>query len=710
MTLRLRSGTGQFDEPSRRVIEFSGKHYLEMKKAPVAEKIPYDITVNGHTRTDNYYWLRNREDPKVIRYLTEENKYREEVMKDTKDFEQALYDEMIARMRQTDMSVPYFLDGYFYYSRYEEGKEYTIYCRKKGSLDAAEEVMLDVNRLAEGHTYFSVGGLSVSPDNRLLAYGVDTLGRRIYTIYIKDLESGDIYSETLPGTSGSAAWASDNETFFYTVKDAETLRSFRIMKHKLGTAFMHDTQVYEETDESYVCGVYSTKSKKFIMIGAHSLLSDEYRYLDAGNPGGEFSIVQPRKKGLEYSVNHYKDHFYLVTNHEARNFRLMSAPVKSPGMENWKELIAHREDVYLSSIDIFSRYLVISERKDGLTRIKVRSWEGKDEHYIDFEEEAYSAHTSVNPEFDSYILRFTYTSMTTPGSVYDYDMRTKERTLLKQQEVVGDFNPGDYETRRLYAGSADGVRIPISMVYRKGMEKNGKNPLLLYGYGSYGITIDPSFSSTRLSLLDRGFIFAIAHIRGGQVYGREWYDDGKLLKKKNTFHDFILCAEYLVKEGYTTPPHLYAMGGSAGGLLLGAVANMRPTLFNGMVAAVPFVDIVTTMLDESIPLTTGEYDEWGDPRDPEYYRYILSYSPYDNVRALNYPHLLVTTGLHDSQVQYWEPAKWVAKLRDMKTGDSHILLHINMKTGHSGASGRFEKFRDIAMEYTFLCMLEGIRK
>ncbi|HYW94452.1 MAG TPA: S9 family peptidase, partial [Bacteroidales bacterium] len=580
-------------------------------KPPVAKKIPHDITVNGHTRTDNYYWLKDRDDANVIKYLEEENRYREDVMKDVRPFQDALFEEMVGRIKQTDMSVPYLYNGYYYYSRYEEGKEYPFYCRRKGSPESPEEMMLNVNEMAEGHSYYNVTGLSVSPDNRVLSYGVDTVSRRLYTIHFKDLETGRHYSDLLPDTTGGAAWANDNKTVFYTVKDQQTLRSFRVKRHKLGQTAGEDVTVYEEKDETFVCGAYTSKSKNYIMIGAHATLSDEYRFLDANDPGGTFTVVQPRRRNLEYSVSHYKDRFYIVTNYKARNFRLMETHVGSPALENWKEVIGHRDDVYLSSVDIFTGFLVISERKDGLNQIRIKPWNGEKEHYIHFEEEAYTAYTSVNPEFNTGILRFSYTSMTTPGSVYDYNMNTRERTLLKQQEVVGSFNPADYETKRLYATASDGTKIPVSMVYRKNITLNGKNPLLLYGYGSYGITVDPSFSTVRLSLLDRGFIFAIAHIRGGQIYGRQWYDDGKLLKKMNTFTDFISCAGYLIKENFTGPDHLYAMGGSAGGLLMGAVINLEPELFKGVIAAVPFVDVVTTMLDDSIPLTTGEYDEWG---------------------------------------------------------------------------------------------------
>lgn len=677
-------------------------------KPPIAQKQPKELTIHGDTRIDNYYWLRNREDSAVIAYLEAENAYREAVMEHTEELQSKLYDEIVGRIKQTDMSVPYRLNGYYYYTRYEEGQEYPIYCRKKGSLEAEEEILLNVNEMAEGYSYYQVAGLSVSPDNKMLSFGVDTLSRRIYTIHFKNLETGQILEDKLNVTSGSAAWANDNKTVFYTVKDEQTLRPYKVYKHKLGSDSNNDKLIYTEEDETFVCGAYKTKSREYIMIGSFATLSNEYRFLNADNPDGEFSILQPRIRELEYSVSHYNDKFYVLTNLDAQNFRLMETPVNAPGKENWKEVIPHREDVYLNGIEIFSNYLVVSERKDGLVNLRIMPWGDSEEHYMEFPEEAYLAYISTNPEFDTDILRYGYTSMTTPNSTYDYNMKTREKELLKQQEVIGDFNPDNYETKRLYAKADDGKKIPISLVYRKGIEKNAKNPLLLYAYGSYGYTIDPTFSSVRLSLLDRGFVYAIAHIRGGQIYGRQWYEEGKLLEKKNTFTDFVEAGEYLVEENYTNPENMYAMGGSAGGLLMGAVVNIAPELFNGVIAAVPFVDVVTTMLDESIPLTTGEFDEWGNPKEKEYYDYMLSYSPYDNVVVQDYPNMLVTTGLHDSQVQYWEPAKWVAKLRDLKTDDNLLLLYVNMDTGHGGASGRFERYKETAMEYAFLLMLEGI--
>jgi len=705
----LKSGKAVFTIMAVIAVLTACKNEIKME-APVAIKIPVELTKHGHTRIDDYYWLRERENPEVIKYLEEENAYFDTMMSGTKQLQEKLYNEIVGRIKQTDMSVPYLQECYYYYTRFEEGKEYPIYCRKPGSLEAEEEVLLNVNDLAEGYSYYHVGGISVSPDNSMIAYGVDTVGRRNYTIYIKKLLTGELLPDAIPSTTGSATWANDNKTLFYSKKDETTLRPFQIYRHILGSEPSGDRLIYQENDETFYCAVFKTKSRKYIMIVSGSTLSTEYRFIDAGRPDDPFKIIQPRVRELEYSIDHFGDKFYIVTNLDAKNFRLMETPVDAPGKENWKELIPHREDVFLTGIDIFREYLVVSERKNGLTDIRVIRWDDKSEHHIDFGEEAYLAYTSVNREFDTEILRYGYTSLTTPGSVFDYNMKTKEKTLLKQEEVLGGYDLTQYETRRLYAPAADGTPIPISIVYRKGLQKNGKNPLLLYGYGSYGITIDPSFSSVRLSLIDRGFVFAIAHIRGGQINGRSWYEDGKLLKKMNTFNDFNTCAEFLINEKYTSPQHLYAMGGSAGGLLMGAIINMQPELYNGIVAAVPFVDVVTTMLDETIPLTTGEYDEWGNPNEKEYFDYILSYSPYDNVKPGNYPHMLVTTGLHDSQVQYWEPAKWVAKLRDMKTDNNLLLMYTNMDTGHGGASGRYQRYRESARDYAFLLMLEGIKK
>ena len=692
------------------VISCSNRQTTVDMKPPIAEKKPKELTIHGHTRIDDYFWLNQRDDSSVINYLKAENAYTDSVMRDTKELQDDLYNEIISRIKQTDESVPYLDNGYYYYSRFEEGKEYPIYCRKKGNLDADEEVLLNVNEMAEGHDYFQVAGLSVSPDNNKIAYGVDTVSRRKYTIYFKDLISGEILTDAIPVTTGGAYWANDNKTVFYTQKDEETLRPYKVFRHILNSPATSDVLIFHETDDTYNTFVYKSKSDQFIFLGSSSTLSDEYRYLDANTPERDFTMIQPRERNLEYSVDQYQDKFYIVTNLEAKNFRLMEVPISNPGKENWKELIPHREDVYLNNIEIFNDYLVVEERKDGLNNLRIISWDDGSEYYVDFSEEVYVTGISVNREFNSKWLRYDYSSLTTPNSTFDFNMDTREKKLMKQQEVVGDFNPSNYEAKRLYAPASDGVKIPISLVYRKGIKLNGKNPLLLYGYGSYGITMDPYFSSVRLSLLDRGFVYAIAHIRGGQIYGRQWYEDGKLLKKMNTFTDFNSCAEYLIEQKYTGTEYLIAQGGSAGGLLMGAIVNMRPDLYKGIIANVPFVDVVTTMLDESIPLTTGEYDEWGNPNIKEYYDYMLSYSPYDNVKAQDYPAMLVTTGLHDSQVQYWEPAKWVAKLRDMKTDDNLLLLKTEMETGHGGASGRFERYKEVALDIAFMLKILGISK
>jgi len=678
-------------------------------EAPVAAKKAKELTMHGHTRVDNYYWLRERENPEVISYLEAENSYRETVMKGTEQFQKDLFDEIVGRIKQDDESVPYKENGYFYYARYEEGKEYPIFCRKKENMEAAEEILANVNEMAEGHSYYQVGGLNVSPDNRYMAIGIDTVSRRKYTIYIKDLETGKMLEDRIPLTTGGAYWANDNKTLFYTQKDDETLRSKAVFRHVMGTDASVDVLIFEETDETFGTGVYKSKSKKYMIIGCYSTLTSEYRVLHADDPEGDFKVVQPRERALEYDISHYGDYFYIITNLDATNFRLMKTPVNMTEKENWVEVIAHREDVFLQGLEIFKDYLVIQEKKEGLNQLRVMPWDGSEEHFIDMEEEVYSAGISVNPEFNSHILRYRYSSLTTPSTVIDYQMDLREKTILKQDEVLGGtFDPANYEAKRIYATADDGKKIPMSIVYRKGTELNGANPTLLYGYGSYGATMDPGFRSYRLSLLDRGYVYAIAHIRGSQIYGRPWYEDGKLLKKKNTFTDFNDCAEHLIKEKYTSPDHLYAMGGSAGGLLMGAVINLQPELYNGVIAAVPFVDVITTMLDEDIPLTTSEYDEWGNPNEKKYYDYMLSYSPYDQVEAKEYPNLLVTTGLHDSQVQYWEPAKWVAKLREMKTDDNQLLMYCNMETGHGGASGRFEQYKETAMEYAFLFSLEEI--
>ncbi|WP_089921018.1 S9 family peptidase [Chitinophaga rupis] len=675
--------------------------------APVAPKIPKTLTIHGDTRTDNYYWMNDRNDPKVIAYLQAENAYLDTIMQPEKKLRESLYEEMKGRIMETDASAPYMKNGYYYYTRFETGKEYPIYCRKKGSLEAAEEVILNVNEVAQGHAYCHVSGLSVSPDNRLLAFGVDTVSRRKYVIRVKELATGNILPDAIPETSGDVAWANDNQTFFYTGKHPETLREERILRHKLGTEVSKDEQVYMEKDETFDVEVRRSKSGQFIMIASTSTLSAEYRILDASKPEGSFRIFQPRQKDLLYDIEPLNDRFYIRTNLDAKNFRLMESPLDKTSKENWKEVIPHRADVLLEEFEVFREYLVLAERKDGLSQLHIMNLQNHQDHYLHFDEPAYVAGISINPELDTKELRYSYTSMTTPASTYDYNMETRKSELKKRQEVLGGYDPKDYVTERLYATAKDGVKVPISIVYKKGFEKNGKHPLLLYGYGSYGITTEPTFSSARLSLLNRGFAFAIAHIRGGEEMGRYWYEDGKLFKKMNTFTDFIACAEHLVAQHYTSPAHLYAQGGSAGGLLMGAVTNLRPDLWHGVIAGVPFVDVLTTMLDESIPLTTGEFDEWGNPKNKDAYEYMKQYSPYDNVVAKAYPNMLVTTGLHDSQVQYWEPAKWVAKLRELKTDHNLLLMKTDMEAGHGGASGRFAALKKTALEQAFLLKLEG---
>lgn len=675
---------------------------------PLATKQPRELNMHGHTRIDNYYWLNERENPEVISYLNAENAYTKQVMADTEELQEKLFNEIVSRIKQTDESVPYKKNGYFYYSRFETGKEYPIYARKKGSLNSEEEIMLNANERAAGKSYYAASGLSVSPDNRLMAFGEDTVSRRQYTLRFKNLQSGEMLKDMIPNTTGGAVWANDNKTIFYTMKDP-ALRSFKIFRHVLGTPVSQDKEVYHEADETFSTFVYKTKSEKYIIIGSRSTVSQEFRFVDASNPAGTFKVIQPRERGLEYSIDHFGDSFYIRTNKDgATNFKLMKTPVAKTTKENWTEVIPHREDTYLEGTEIFKDFLVLQERRNALTHLRVKKWyDPKTDYYVDFGEEAYTAGISINPDFDSKVLRYGYSSLTTPNSTYDFNMETKEKTLLKEQEVVGDFDKNNYESRRIYATARDGVKIPVSLVYRKGLKLDGNNPTLQYAYGSYGSSTNPGFSSVRLSLLERGFVYAIAHIRGGQEMGRQWYEDGKMMKKKNSFTDFIDVSEYLIKQKYTNPGKLFAQGGSAGGLLMGAVVNMRPDLYKGIHAAVPFVDVITTMLDTSIPLTTGEFDEWGNPADKEAYDYMLSYSPYDNVENKEYPNLLVTTGLHDSQVQYFEPAKWVAKLREMKTDDNLLLLQTNMEAGHGGASGRFQPYRETALQYAFFLKLAG---
>jgi len=706
LALFLGCNPADTNQSNSKPIEMSKK--IEIP-APVAKKVAKEMTIHGDTRNDPYYWLNQREDQEVIDYLNAENAYTKEALKHTESFQQKLYDEIVGRIKQDDSSVPYPDNGYYYKTKFEEGKEYPIYIRKKGNLDAPEELLIDVNELASGFKFYRATGLRISPDNSILAYGVDTLSRRIYTVHFKNLKTGEMLSDQIPNTTGGVVWANDNRTLFYVVKDKTSLRSYKIFRHTLGTDASEDVEVFHEDDETFSTFVYKSKSKKYIIIGSFHTVSNEYRILDADDPNGEFKVFQPRVRDLEHSIAHHEDKWYVLTNKDARNFRLMVTPEKATTQENWTEVIPHREDVLIEDIDVFKDYLVLSERKEGITQIRIHPWEGEG-HYIKFKEDAYLAFVSTNRVFDSQVLRVGYQSQTTPNSTFDYDIKDRKLTLLKEQAVLGGFSADNYASERLYATARDGAKVPISLVYRKGFKKDGSAPLLLYGYGSYGSSMEPFFSYSRLSLLDRGFAFAIAHIRGGEEMGRHWYEDGKLLNKKNTFKDFIDCGEYLISQNYTSKEKLYAMGGSAGGLLMGAVINMRPDLFHGVVAQVPFVDVVTTMLDESIPLTTGEFDEWGNPKNEEYYHYMKSYSPYDNIEKKDYPHMLVTTGLHDSQVQYWEPAKWVARLRDLKTDDHVLLLHTNMEAGHGGASGRFKRHKETALQYAFLMDLAGIHE
>lgn len=687
--------------------------------APVANKDLKISVVHGDTIKDEYFWMRlsdeqkNAKTPdaqtkKVIDYLNAENAYRQQMMSHTDTFQNRLFEEIKGRIKQTDMSVPYKDNGYYYITRYEDGREYPIYARKKESLDAPEEIMLNVNELAEGHEYFAVGGRSISTDNKILAYGEDTVSRRQYTIRFKNLENGQNLTDVIPNTTGGIVWANDNKTVFYTKKDA-SLRSYQIYRHTLGMPESTDKLIFHEKDETFSAFVYKTKSKKYLIIGSSATLSQEYRILEADHPTGEFRMFQSRERNLEFDISHYQDKWYIRTNKDAaQNFKIMTTPESATDKSNWVDLLPYDKNIFIEGVDIFKDHMVISERKGGITQLRVRPWDGKGEHYIQFAEASYTTGLGINPDFDSDLLRLDYTSLTTPNTTYDYNVKNKKLELLKQQEVVGSFHPDDYISERHMVKVTDGTLVPISIVYKKGFTKDGTRPVLLYGYGSYGISMDPYFSSARLSLLDRGFGFAIAHIRGGQEMGRQWYEDGKFFKKKNTFTDFIDCGDFLVREGYAAKDKLFAEGGSAGGLLMGAVMNMRPDLWKGVLAAVPFVDVVNTMLDESIPLTTGEFDEWGNPKMKDYYEYMKSYSPYDNVEAKAYPATLITTGYWDSQVQYWEPAKWLAKLRDMKTDKNPMLMYCNMETGHGGASGRFKVLKESAMKYAFILDLAGL--
>ncbi|WP_413998765.1 S9 family peptidase [Flavobacterium sp. W1B] len=684
----------------------------EKIQPPVAKIIPTKLEKFGDVRIDDYFWLNDRENPEVIDYLNKENEYYQKMTAHTKDFQKDLFEEMKSRIKEDDESVPYLYNGYYYITRFEKGKDYPIYSRKKESLSAKEEIMFDCNELAKDHKYFKLSGLSISVDNQYATYALDLVGRRIYTLHFKNLATGEILADKIENATGNTTWANDNKTIFYTRQDEKTLRSDKVFKHKLGDETSKDELVYFEKDDTYNVGVGKDKSKKYIFISSSSTLTTEFRTLLADNPEGKFTLFQKRVRGLEYSISFFGDNFYIVTNKDkATNFKLMKTPETATSKENWQDVIAHREDVLLEDIDIFKDFLVVSERSNGLNKIRIMPWNGKDEYYLPFESETYTAYTTTNVDFDTDVLRYGYQSMATPASVIDFNMKTKAKEIKKEQEVLGGkFDKNNYIEERVWATATDGTKVPISMVYRKGLKKDAKNPLLLYAYGSYGHSMDAYFSSTRLSLLDRGFIYAIAHIRGGEDLGRKWYEDGKLLKKKNTFTDFIDCSKYVIDQKYTSPEHLYAEGGSAGGLLMGVIVNSAPELYKGVIAQVPFVDVMTTMLDDTIPLTTGEYDEWGNPNVKKYYDYMRSYSPYDNVKEQNYPNMYVSTGLHDSQVQYWEPAKWVAKLRKIKKDANILYLDTNMDAGHGGASGRFEALKELSKEFSFLLDLEKINK
>lgn len=679
---------------------------------PKPEKVLKEFSLHNDTRTDEYYWLNQRTEPKVLDYLKAENTYLDTMMSATKPLQEKLFAEMKARIKEKDETLPYKDNGYWYYSRYEEGKEYPVYCRKEGSLSAPEEVMLDQNEMAKDFRYYAIGGRVVSDNNQLIAFTVDTVSRRLYGLKFKDLVTGRIYPETIPNVEGAAlAWATDNKTVFYIKKDLTTLLGYQIWRHELGTDMANDVMVYEEKDNRYYLRLYKSKSDKYIVIFSDmNELSTEVRLLEASNPQGSFKIFQPRESRLQYQVEHFENKFFIRTDLDAPNFRIMETPESATEKENWKELIAHRDNVLISGMTVFSNHLVLNEMKDALSQLRIINMSDKSDHYIKADEPVFTSFVNINPDFNTPILRYSYSSMTTPSSIYDYNMDSKEKKLMKQTEVLGGFNKEEYQSERIWATARDGSKIPVSLLYKKGLQKNGENPLLLHSYGSYGLSSYPTFNSNILSLVNRGFIYAVAHVRGGMELGRQWYDNGRLLNKKNTFYDFIDCGEYLLKEKFTSKNHLYASGGSAGGLLMGAIVNYRPDLWHGVIAEVPFVDVITTMSDPSIPLTTGEYEEWGDPSVKEEYLYMKSYSPYDNVEKKDYPHMLVTTGLHDSQVQYFEPAKWVARLRERKTDDNLLLFKINMDYGHGGASGRFDYLKDEALQYAFLLALEGIRE
>ena len=675
---------------------------------PVAKKIPKIDTLHGDILIDDYFWLRERENPEVMDYLIAENEYTTKVMEHTEAFQTMIYKEMISRIKETDLSVPEKVDSFYYYRRTEEGKQYPIYCRKKTNLENDEEILLEQNILAESHDYLEIGAFKVSPDHSLLAYSIDTTGSERFILYVKDLKTKDLYKERLANTGYSVAWANDNRTLFYTTLD-NAKRPYKLHRHILGNEQEQDKMVYHEPDDIFWLGIARTKDGKYLLMDMGSHTTTETHYLKTDNPNGEFRLLYPRVQDIEYYVEHQNGYFLILSNEDAKNFKLAKVAENNPKKANWIEIIPHRDSVKIDGFDVFRDFFVVSERKNGLEQLRVTKIDGDLTHYVEFPEPTYTFWFSANKDYNSGLLRFTYMSLVTPKSVFDYDMETRTRDLKKKYEVLGGYEPEQYESQRIYAIAPDGIKIPISMVYKKGIKKNAKNPVFLTGYGAYGGSFDPYFSSNRLSLLDRGFIYAIAHIRGGGEMGRYWYEQGKMLNKKNTFTDFIACAEHLIEQKYTSTEKLVISGGSAGGLLVGAVVNMRPDLFHIVVADVPFVDLINTMLDASLPLTVLEYEEWGNPHDEEYYRYMKSYSPYDNVIAQEYPHMLITAGLNDTRVMYWEGAKWTAKLRALKTDDNTLLLRTNMGTGHLGASGRYDFLKDIAFEYTFILDVLGIK-
>ncbi len=682
-------------------IALAASAALAAPNPPVAKQSPKVDTLFGTVMTDNYYWLREKSSPEVIDYLKAENAYTDSMTATTTGLQEKIYNEMIGRIKETDLSLPVFRDGYYYYSRDEKGKQYKIYCRKKGSLDAAEEIILDGNQLGEGKNFSSIGGMMVSPNQQLLAYAWDTAGNEIYSIYFKNLETGAVNADVIPAAANDLQWGNDNTTLFYTTLD-ETLRPYRLWRHALGTDPATDVMVYEEPDQKFFVGIGKSKSKAYIFLALGSAVTSEYRYLDANNPTGDFKMFASRRQDIEYTVEHHGDRFFVLTNDGAKNFRLMETPLTATDVTNWKEVIPGSQTDKLDDIAVFKDFLVISERIKGLTQIQVRNLTTGDQHLVSFPEADFFVGVSENPEFATNTLRFSFQSMVTPSAIYDYDMVTKERKLMKQREVMGGYDPTQYQSERIFAKAPDGAEVPISIVYKKGFTKDGTAPCFLMGYGAYGVSMDPWFSSGRLSLLDRGFVYAVAHIRGGGEMGRMWYEDGKFFNKKNTFTDFIACAETMIAQKYTSKEKLAVNGGSAGGLLMGAVLNMRPDLFKVVVADVPFVDLMNTMLDSTLPLTVTEYEEWGNPHKEDFFKHMMSYSPYDNIAAKNYPDILLTAGLNDPRVSYWEPAKLCAKLRATKTDKNVLLLKTRMDSGHGGASGRYSAIKDAAFVYTFI--------